>query len=481
MWNIFKRKKKDRRRCKFVSLQDCFANILAFGVTGSGKTTFMANLALDILEHPSRPGMMWCCVKDSEVEHAAKLVKMAGREEDAVIFGADSGHYMDIAQCELSREGGSPESLAQSLDRKSAIATRNTGSGDEKSWAQQAITLIRNCIELIRVSGMAWPPSARAIHDVVATAPMTYKQASSEEWRTKTACGKALDHAIKRANSGQLSAEDVDLVSQLQSYLMSILPGFGDRYCGSIMGTGLSGLTPWISPPFSKVFASGKTNIRPDCVFDGTILIADFSVLKYGVNGAVAQSAIKEQIQQACLQRPPGVDRPVFIFSDEAHFLVSPEWDAKILTVCRSHKLGHIDMVQSMPAMESAFSAGDRAEKESAMFVSAHGTLLLGANNDAATNKYFSELLGTGRTKLFNFSRQPNPNATAWDQLFGNAEQTSFSMNENLFPNIPPEFFGTLRRGGAPHWCVDMLLFQAGRVFDNGKIYKQVTLPQVLT
>ncbi len=93
---IWQKQKKppDKRRCKFLHFSDYMSHTLALGVTGSGKTTGIANLALDFLGHESKPGMCWCCVESGEAEWAVKIANMAGRGEDVIVWTPESGHFL---------------------------------------------------------------------------------------------------------------------------------------------------------------------------------------------------------------------------------------------------------------------------------------------------------------------------------------------------------------------------------------------------
>ncbi len=463
-----------------ISFHDCFSNVLALGVTGGGKSTSMPNVEIAFLSHESQPGAVIGCVKRSEIARAARLAELAGRREDVLICGPDTGHTLDLMQWELSRPGGSPESAAQFFDRLGAIATRNAGHGDDKIWDQYRLVMLRHAIELIRISGAAaYPPSVPPVYEIVTSPALSFQQAASESWLKGTPCGRALSTASRREQAGQLSPADQEIHSQCVSWFVETLPGLGDRFAGSVMGAAAASLLPWIFPPFKDVFASGRTTLKPDCVLEGFILIPAWPILDYGVNGAVAQAAMMQQVQQACLQREDDNSRGVAVIRDECHYLVdSSGWDAKVMTVSRSHKLAHFDYVQNVPTLQSAFG-GESGDHQTESFLSAHANILLFANNCPVTNRRFSELLGTGRTKLMSFSRNPNPQATAWDSVMGEDGHVSFSVSETLYPHVPPETFGGLRKGGqANQFTVDAILYQAGRVYENGRSYRPVTFSQ---
>ncbi len=373
------------------------------------------------------------------------------------------------------------EDLCRFTDRMSGIATRNQGGGDgnSKLWEQQAIALLRHVIELIKISEIVqWPPTLKQIFDVLASVGVSFQQVASKEWKEGTPCGKALMMAQAKAKAGQLSLTEVAAYNQCVGYFMEQLPGYGDRFVGSVLGTAQAGLLPWVFPPFLGVFSSGQTNTPPELVLDGKILVLDWPVVK-GINCAVAQAAIVQCVQQTCLQRPPGMDRPVGIYRDECQYLIAPdEWETRTLSISRGAKLGHWDLSQHAPGLERSFN-GAGAEKAMEAFVSSHAAILLFAQNDLSTNQRFSTLFGSGRTKLFNVSQNPNQQQNAWDQVFGTDHQVGFSVNEQVFPHVPPEAFGALKRGGPPDFQVEAYLYQAGKKFGD-RVYKKITFNQVI-
>lgn len=165
MLKLFKRP-ASKSRSVVGEFENYFGQNLALGVTGGGKTTAMANEEIAFLSHPSKPGAVHTCVKESAADEGVAYATMAVRGDDVIVMEEGSGFRFDVMDWELSRPGGSGETAAHLFDYFSSILTQNSGQGeDNKMWDQYRIMTLRHSIDLCRCAGKK--PSVQACFWVI--------------------------------------------------------------------------------------------------------------------------------------------------------------------------------------------------------------------------------------------------------------------------------------------------------------------------
>jgi energy-coupling factor transporter ATP-binding protein EcfA2 len=463
-----------------LRLDSLFSGVAAVGATGSGKTTFLELLLRAVAEHPSRPGMVWCCCKSDEADRAVKVARKAGRSADVVRFAPDSGHALDLFSYLRGPLRQSSDGVARFLDRLAGLAVQNQGSGDDKTWQVQAQLMLTAGLDLFSAAGEA--PTPQSLFDVIVSVAKDPPAAASDEFLLRTACGQLIVRGQKRHAAKQLSATETAKFERAVSYMLTYAPGLGDRFLGSVIGSAVTGLGQFLHEPFASLFGSGRTTLPPDVLLDGAIVVLDLpSAL--GPAAYVAQAAYTQLAQMLLLASPRGNRRPVVIVRDEAQWLVSPDWDAKVQTIARSHGIVSITAVQGHPPLIDAFGGNEAARVRALAFLGSHAThLVFNPAADADTRDHYVRLFGTSRQLLFNGGQQPDPHPGFLDQVLGCEWTPTVGWGEQLLPVVPPEAFGRLRRGGAAHdYRVQAFLYEPGRDFGGGHPFTLVDVAQDLT
>lgn len=72
-----------------------------------------------------------------------------------------------------------------------------------------------------------------------------------------------------------------------------------------------------------------------------------------------------------------------------------------------------------------------------------------------------------------------DPYDAVGDHLSLDTGKCSYSLNEQWHPDVSPEAFTRLRKGGRENgYMVDAYVFQGGRIFSNGKTWVKTTFQQ---
>lgn len=463
-----------------ITFDSLFSGVAAVGATGSGKTTFLELLLRRIAEHPSRPGVLWCCVKADEADRAEKIARKSDRRRDFVRLTADGPWRIDLFDYLLNVLGQSSEGVTRFLDRLAGLAVRNMGSGDDKIWQVQVTQLVGRCFDLFRCA--AELPTPAALFEVLVSVPKDPSAAAGEAFLADTACGQLIVRGQRRFKGGELSPADRVAFARAVEYVMAYLPGLGDRFLGSVLGSAVTGLGQLLQPPFDRLF-TGPSTFAPDILTDeGAIVALDLPAV-HGPAAAVAQAAFVQLVQMFLLHAPRGDRRPVAIVRDEAQYLVVPDWDGNVQTVARSHGIISVTAVQGYPPMVAAFGGTAAARVQAETLLGSHAThLVFNPAADADTRDHYVKLFGTTRQLLFSGGQQPNPQPGFLDRLYGIGLTPTVGWGEQLLPTVPPEALTALKRGGRDHdFVVEAYLFQAGRTFSHGHPFIRVAVDQDLT
>ena len=219
-----------------------------------------------------------------------------------------------------------------------------------------------------------------------------------------------------------------------------------------------------------------RNNPAPQDVLDGKIVVVDLPVLKYREPGQFVQIIWKLLTQRAALRRETP-DRDVCLWMDEAQLTAIPSVDSAVQAVARKHKLIQCAITQNLPLLVSVL----KNREDAISWISNLQTKFIFANGDKDTNDYFSALLGQSKQFLASTSVSNKPFDWLADSMGLSQEGGSYSCTEHLLPDVRPEAFTKLRKGGFENnLIVDCYVFQGGRKFSsNGKTWVKSTFTQM--
>lgn len=470
--------KKDR-----FTLADACEGVLVVGATGSGKSTGSGReLALAYLQ--AGFGGLVLTAKSDERAVWEGYCRATGRIGDLRVFSPGNSYRFNFLDHELHR-GGSGAGLTDNIVHLFAqvlqIAERGSGGGggreDEGYWRRASNQLLRNIVDLLIMSQNRL--SVSDLYRVVVSAPTSPQQVSAENWQKSSFCFRCLVQA-DQGNRSPRERQDFQLVCD---YFLLEFPGLSEKTRSVICST-LTSMIDVLHRGISAELFCTETNLPPECIEDGSIVLVDLPVKEYAQVGQFAQVLWKTSFQRAIERRNiKSNPRPVFLWADECQYFVTSPFDMQFQTTCRASRVATVLLTQNVSNMYAALGGSDQGRAEADSLFGNLNTKIFHANSDPVTNEWGANLIGRSRQYLANSSTTRQPQYIT-PSLFNMEEspQLSTGLTEHIDYEVQPRRFTTLRRGGpANGWEVDAILFQGGRRFQRtGKTWMPITFKQTL-
>jgi hypothetical protein len=304
-------------------LADAQTGVIAFGGTGSGKTSAVArHLAFGYMAN--KFGGLVLCGKREESLQWQKWAADCGRSDDVIIVNADGDWRYNFMEDEASRPGeggGFTINIVGLLDEiAGALAGGDKGEtgGDNKIWEDALHTLNSNAVELPVLAGLK--VSLPLLREITSSAATSLEQVKDPEWQKRSVYYKILQEADKATENGdpEIRAD----FQECRTYWLTDFPSYSDKTRSSIMMGFTVLIHPLVTRPLRKLFSS-DTNVRPEDAFDGKIILVGLPVQEYRLVGRIANLIWKYCFQCAVLRRMQPADRqsflrPVFLWPTNA-------------------------------------------------------------------------------------------------------------------------------------------------------------------
>lgn len=467
------------------TLRDATEGTLVLGATGSGKSSGSGrSLALSMLK--SGFGGLVLTAKADERSVWEGYCQESGRTDDLVVFGRDRPFRFNFLDYELQRKGdgaGLTENILNLFSTVLEVAERNsTGSGgreDEGYWKRSTRQLIRNCIDLLSFGlGRVTIPD---LYRVVISAPASRDQINSADWKTKSFCFRCLAEADKRPKRSRES-KDFELVAD---YFMVEFPSLSEKTRSVIVSTFTSMVDVLNRGILSELFCT-ETNIMPEAVLDGKIIVIDLPVKEYAEVGQFAQILWKYCFQRSIERRNIAENaRPVFLWADEAQYFVTA-YDMQFQTTCRAARVATILLSQNISNFYAALGGNEKGRVEAASLFANLNTKIFHANGDPVTNEWGSSIIGRKRQIMANGSTSYSSEdqhlqgiGLSW---MGSGGTLSSGFSEVYEYEVQPSAFTQLRTGGIENQRrVEGIVFQNGKRFRvSGRTWLSVAFEQKL-
>lgn len=410
--------------------------------------------------------------------------RAAGRANDLKVFGADANLRFNFLDYEATRKGdgaGLTENLVNLFSTVLEVADRggSGGSGreDEGYWRRASRQLIRNAIELLILS--QGRVSVTDLYRVVISAPTSAAQKRSPEWQAQSMCFQCLAQADNRPKSEAKKA-DLEVVAD---YFLIEYPELSEKTRSVIVST-FTSMADVLMRGILRGLFSADTNIVPEAVADGTVLVIDLPVKTFGEVGRFAQVLWKYAFQRAIERRDVAENpRPVFLWADEAQSFIT-SYDMQFQTTCRSSRVATVYLTQNVSNVYAALGGQEKGRVEAASLFANLNTKVLHANGDPVTNEWAANLIGRSRQFLANGSSSRSADG-GWPFSLGIESMSqpgtsSAGFSETWEYEVQPSAFTHLRTGGpANGWEVGGIVFQNGRRFRaTGKTWLPVSFKQ---
>ncbi len=437
--------------------RDLFEHVLVFGRTGSGKSSGPGrHLGLHLLK-AGWSGLV-ICVKPGDAGTWLDYCRVAGRMDDVVHFHPEGPYRINPLAYSVSQVGGGyTENLLSLVVNLSAVSKGENpkGAGEDPYWLNATKEMLRSALVPLK---LACPSlSLIDLHQMVTSAPQSSEEVQSPTWQSESFCYRVLQTASCAART---EAERMDMEIACR-YWLSVFPAWADRPRSSVVSVFTSMASGFLFSPFRELFCT-ETNVTPEDVHEGRILLVDFPLKQYETMGRQASTLIKWLFMKATERRRSA--RPCFIFADEAHLslVAADDTELSFLTTARSSNVSCIYMTQSVTNFKSYLSGDHGGDAQVDAFAGNFKTQVFLNNHSQETNRYASALFGRiGRIRTtYNAGR---------GGMHGHDNQSA-GGSEHLEDAIHPHEFSELPTGGpANRGCVGAIIYKGGEIWNHSK------------
>jgi hypothetical protein len=462
------------------TIGDAMAGCLICGATGSGKSSGSGRTLARAMLNAGFGGLVLTAKKDERAKWES-YCKQAGRFDDLLVFGATENLRFNFLDYELSRAGegaGLTANIVGLFSTVMEIAERRGGSGggreSESYWLRAALQLISNLVDLQSMA--TGRVSVPELYRLVTSAPTSFEQLRSDAWRKESFCFRCLQQAdAKSKNAIQL--HDFDVVT---AYFCSEFPGLSDKTRSVIVST-FTSMIDVLNRGIPRFLFCGDTNVTPEVIEDGKIILIDLPVKEFAEVGLFSQVLWKHAFQRAVERRDVTRNpRPAFLWADEAqHFLTS--YDMTFAATCRSSRVANVLLTQNISNFDAALGGTPKGKAEAASLFANLTTKIFHANGDPVTNEWASSLIGKSLQYFANGgSSRQEEHWPAAAMGMARPTQTNAGFSESYEFEVQPSAFLPLRTGGRVNGgMVDAIVTQSGRRFRaNGKTWLPVAFQQ---
>jgi hypothetical protein len=461
------------------SLANACEGVFICGTTGSGKTTGSGELFATSYLNAGMGGLV-LTAKADERRLWERYCRDTGRLGDLIVFSPSEKWRFNFLDHEARRAGpggGLTENLVNLFTEVLQVAERQTGSGgreDEGYWRRAMRQMVRNCTDVLMLG-----PGKVSIPDLyrmVVSLPTSPSMVSDKDWQARSFAYQCLMAADRRPKS---EAQRIDYGLCLD-YCIQEFPALSDKTRSIIVSTFTSMVDVFQRSVLRELFCT-TTNISPEAVEDGAIIVIDLPVKEFAEVGQLSQALMKYVFMRSIERRRPEANpRPVFLWVDESQ-LFTLQYDYLFQTTARSSRVATVYLTQNLSNYYATLGAGEEGRAVADSLLGNVVTKIFHANGDAVTNEWAANMIGRSRQFFVNASSTRQTDLAS--ALFGvGGGQSTGGVSEVMEYEVSPQRFTTLRKGGrANSGLVDGIVFQGGRRFKaTGRTWLPVTFEQRL-
>lgn len=468
-----------------VRTSELFEGVYISGAIGSGKSSSIgALLAQQLLVSRffGKPtGCVVLCAKPDECATWRRYAARTGRENDLIILEAGGDHSFNFFEEEDKANPDTESLIAMFLEVLSITQEKKQSS--DSYWMDGVRELMRNGIDLLKASKEKM--TFNALCSIIDAAPSNTAEADSPEWRENSECYQAIQKAgayfagvkkrlpqLSSKEREQFQSEERDFKAS-HDYFLSKFPSLDERPRSGIVSM-WNGLVDMFRRGTMADLFCGKTTFSLRDIEQGKILILNLPVLgKMKETGRIAQILMKYLFQRHIQARDVSVSPcPVVIWADEAHYFTSQN-DVLFMTTARSSRTITVYISQTIRNFQEVL--GQKGEISADALLAGFQTKVFCCNGDSFTNKWASELIG----QTWQLKSSTSTGSNTHNLNPGEGLNQGKSTQEQLCAQIDPIRFTQLRKGSAINqFFVDCIVFQAGKMWRNGKNHIEIALNQ---
>lgn len=469
----FGRRRHDSLDMLGMSQEDLCSHVLAIGGSGSGKTSVLKVLLVDIFRRYQRTGAIVAAVKPDEFENMRRIAELAGVSTRLVRL-APSTFTFNFLAWECGRPGGSPRTAAALLDDMNRLANKSGGNGDDQFWQN---LFSKMSMFAITVCWLARRDKVNVedVYKLVVSSPSSFEQVKDQKFRESSYCFAMLRQAESRLRS---ESEKRQLRQATEFFLMEAIQ-LGSKPRGATISQVSSVLGPFLQGDLYDIVCCDESTFSPEDPQRGQIVVVDFPTMIFGDGGRFIIALILKQVTTCSLARtnPRNV---VLVIRDELPEIIGEASDeVSNFALARSTKTAFISGLQSVPTLQESLG-GNQGEQAVHSIISNIANRIVLSTSCPKTAEMFSNAWGQFRDQFVSVSENKDyQEKTLLDML--SDDRLLFSVSEQLVPRVPPEALLRLRRGSkANNYLVDAYLSQAGRTYGrDGSPVKLVTFKQI--
>ncbi|MEO0514747.1 MAG: type IV secretory system conjugative DNA transfer family protein [Planctomycetota bacterium] len=456
------------------TLRDACSGVQCFGATGSGKSSSV-NRAFTRAYLQQGFGALITTTKPGDTDEYLAFCDEAGRLDDVIRFGPDSGYAFNPFRYEQTRPGagsGLTENIVGLI--RTILEAGDLGSGggasggarsNETFWRKATDQIMRNSVDLLQFAGQEL--SLTSIQEVLATAPLALEQVQDPTWQAGSYCWRCL----QLANQRPLSEDEAYDCRATVRFWCQDFPTQDPKTRSNIL-ISYAVMADAFSRGLIRQLFSTDLNVVPEMCASGAIWIIDLPTKVYGDVARQATCLIKYCWQQAMERRDVRTNpRPVALIIDESDQFLT-ESDLAFQATARSARVCTLLLTQSIAGYQCRLGGGGGMHNTHA-FLANLTTKIFTANSDPSTYEYAEQLFGkhwasrSSSSVSTPGSQGKGPNSSGGGGgASGGGGQVSSSTQQQVEAFLQGSELNRLRVGGpANDRQVQALCFQMGRTW----------------
>jgi len=460
-------------------IKDASEGLLIFGAVGSGKTSGSGSAAAKAFLNAGYGGLI-LTAKPDEAARWLRLCECTGRAYDCVHVTPTSGHKLNILQYESQRSGVRVSitddliALFRCLLESMAHDGKQSHGPRERFWENTTDEVMRNLFDLFELAQEIL--TIENLTHFLSAAPQGFEK----PWTAYDYFADLLVEAERNVKAG--TDEDDRIFRRVFTYWTKEYPNLYPATRSGIYAN-FSSMASILSGRGIYELVSTETNLTPEMILSGKIVVLDFPLKGNVKSGLMVQAAWKLLFQQAVERRADKgqpTARPVFLWEDEGHLFFS-HYDVDFQPTARDCRAAHVIMSQNI---HNFLHLGHSPHGVYAVFA-AMNTYILHTNSDFETNEWVSKRIGDEKNIKLKASglllRSPSEEDLAFFETRRPDDVKSigaFSWTEERKRAIPPEDFGKLKKGG-DGICEAIILWLSHKFAVNGgKQYNRIWFEQ---
>lgn len=427
-------------------IRDASEGLLIFGAVGSGKTSGSgAAFARAYLQ--AGFGGLVMTAKPDEARRWLRMCRETGRAGDCVHVTPGSGRKLNFLQYETQRPG---ERIAVTDDLialfRCLLGVMSRSKGDEPGevfWTNTTNQLMRKLIDIFLLAGE--PLTLNRLVRFIHVAPRD----EDKDWRNIRMFASLITRAGEAANDG--TDEDKRIYQEAFEYWTEFYPTITEATRSGFI-TGFTAMADTLSGRGIYEMIGTETNLTPEMILSGKIVILDVPLKGNIQGGLMVQSIWKLLFQQAVERRADKgrkTARPAFLWEDEGHLFFSHH-DVNFQPSARDCRAPHVILSQNI---HNFLHLGHSEHSVHAVF-SAMNTYIFHTNGDLETNQWASAHVGAQKKLKLTTDGLLKPMKDKDISFFTERRPEEvenvgkFILAEETKQSVPPEDFAKLKRGG---------------------------------